>query len=146
MPALDRTECRRRVAAARHAHLATADADGVPHVVPVTFAALDADDGTHLVSAVDHKPKTTTDLRRLRNLVDNPRASLLVDAYDEDWSRLWWVRADGPATIETDGTARETALDALAARYAPYRRRRPAGPLVRVRVARWTGWTAVQPD
>lgn len=142
MPTLTAAECRRRFAGARRAVLATADADGAPHAVPVTFALLDGTDGAQVVSAVDHKPKTTTGLRRLRNLAANPRAALLVDAYDEDWSRLWWVRADGPVVIEHDGAAREAALDALAGRYPPYRERRPTGPLVRVRVARWSGWTA----
>ncbi|WP_402371747.1 TIGR03668 family PPOX class F420-dependent oxidoreductase [Isoptericola rhizosphaerae] len=142
MPALDVAECRRRFAGARRAVLATADADGAPHLVPVTFALLGGQDGTQLVSAVDHKPKSTTDLRRLRNLAANPRAALLVDAYDEDWARLWWVRADGPASVEHDGPAREIALDALSGRYPPYRERRPTGPVVRVHVDRWTGWTA----
>ncbi|WP_402466267.1 TIGR03668 family PPOX class F420-dependent oxidoreductase [Isoptericola aurantiacus] len=142
MPALDPDECRRWFAAARHAHLATADTDGVPHVVPVTFALLDGPDGPEVVSAVDHKPKTTTDLRRLRNAVANPVVSLLVDTYDDDWSRLWWVRADGVAQVEEAGAPREDALTALAARYEPYRARRPEGPLLRVAVRRWRGWTA----
>ncbi|WP_277210184.1 TIGR03668 family PPOX class F420-dependent oxidoreductase [Isoptericola croceus] len=144
MPRLDETECRRRFATARHAYLATADADGVPHVVPVTFAVLDTPDGTQVVSAVDHKPKTTTDLRRLRNVAANPRAALLVDAYDDDWSRLWWVRVDGVARVEVSGAARDVALGALEARYEPYRRRPPRGPLLRLSAERWAGWTAVQ--
>jgi PPOX class probable F420-dependent enzyme len=151
--------CRSRFAAARHAYLATADADGVPHLVPVTFALLsttaatsDGADGTptdvgagtpsadEVVVAIDHKPKSTRDLKRLRNLAENPRVTFLVDRYGDDWAQLWWVRADGVAAVEHEGEARAAALDALAARYPQYRERRPDGPLIRVRVTRWSGW------
>lgn len=150
---LDASTCRSRFAAARHAYLATADVDGVPHLVPVTFALVGAAGSTtadtadaagptpdEIVVAVDHKPKSTRDLRRLRNLVENPRVAFLVDRYDDDWSHLWWVRADGIAAIEHGGGYRAAALDALAARYPRYRERRPDGPLIRVRVTRWSGW------
>ncbi|GAA4727406.1 TIGR03668 family PPOX class F420-dependent oxidoreductase [Isoptericola chiayiensis] len=142
MPRLDPDECRRRFAAARHAYLATADLAAVPHLVPITFAVLDTADGDAVVWAVDHKPKATHALRRLRNVTANPRVALLADAYDDDWDRLWWVRADGTATIDDGGTQRCEALEALAARYGPYRDRPPAGPVVRVRVSRWSGWAA----
>jgi PPOX class probable F420-dependent enzyme len=145
---LDNHACRARFAAARHAYLASAGSDGVPHLVPVTFAlvkalgdtAADTSTGDEILVAIDHKPKTTRDLRRLRNLAENPRVAFLVDRYDDDWAHLWWVRADGVATIEHDGEPREAALDALAARYPQYRERRPHGPLIRARVARWSGW------
>lgn len=153
---IDVDDCRSRFAAARHACLATADAGGVPHIVPVTFALLSvtrsttegassdagagSQTGDEIVVAVDHKPKTTRDLRRLRNLAENPRVAFLVDRYDDDWSHLWWVRADGVAAIEHEGEPRAAALDALAARYPQYRERRPEGPLIRVRVTRWSGW------
>ncbi|WP_460889812.1 TIGR03668 family PPOX class F420-dependent oxidoreductase [Promicromonospora xylanilytica] len=157
---LDDDTCRSRFAAARHAYLATVDADGVPHLVPVTFALVTTASGSasgaaddEVVVAVDHKPKTTRDLKRLRNLADNPRVALLVDRYDDAWAHLWWVRADGVATVEHDtadvgdsagvgdtANPRAAALDALAARYPQYRERRPDGPLIRVRVARWSGW------
>jgi PPOX class probable F420-dependent enzyme len=159
---LDARACRSRFAAARHAYLATADAGGVPHLVPVTFALISAagsatDDAgpgagapaeDEIVVAVDHKPKTTRDLKRLRNLAENPRVAFLVDEYDDDWTRLWWVRADGVAVVENEaeheaehkGEYRQAALDALAARYPQYRERRPDGPLIRVRVTRWSGW------
>ncbi|WP_369371805.1 TIGR03668 family PPOX class F420-dependent oxidoreductase [Promicromonospora sp. Populi] len=154
---LDTDDCRSRFAAARHAYLATADADGVPHVVPVTFALISAVGGAALstgagapaadevVVAVDHKPKTTRDLKRLRNIAENPHVSFLVDRYDDDWAHLWWVRADGDAVVEhddkPDGAPRAAALDALAARYPQYQERRPDGPLIRVRVTRWSGWS-----
>ncbi|ROS78975.1 TIGR03668 family PPOX class F420-dependent oxidoreductase [Cellulomonas sp. PhB143] len=140
MPRLDEPTCRERLAAARHAYLATADGAGEPHVVPITFALVAG--GDELVTAVDHKPKSTTDLRRLRNIATNPRVSVLVDRYDDDWDGLWWVRLDGTATVELSGSRREVALDALAARYPQYARRRPAGPLLRVAVVRWSGWAA----
>ncbi|EIE99094.1 TIGR03668 family PPOX class F420-dependent oxidoreductase [Saccharomonospora glauca] len=135
---MDAATARRLFTAARVARLATADADGVPHLVPVTFAC----DGDDVVWAVDAKPKTTRALRRLRNIAVNPVVSLLVDHYDEEWSRLWWVRLDGHATINpTD----EAAVAALAAKYEQYRRTPPAGPVVRVRVRTWRGWSASPP-
>jgi PPOX class probable F420-dependent enzyme len=136
---MDPAQARRRLADARHAYLATADADGRPHLVPVTFALL-AGAVDEIVIAVDHKPKRTHDLRRLRNIAANPQVALLADHYDEDWTRLWWVRADGRARLRTDAE-REPALDALAARYPPYRDRRPAGPVIAVAVTRWSGWS-----
>ncbi|MFD6447410.1 TIGR03668 family PPOX class F420-dependent oxidoreductase [Promicromonospora sp. NPDC060204] len=144
---LDADVCRSRFAAARHAYLATADADGVPQLVPVTFALVSTTEGPvpaaaddEIVVAVDHKPKTTRDLKRLRNITENPHVAVLADRYDDDWAHLWWVRADGVAAVEHDGAPRETALDALAARYPQYRERRPDGPVIRVRVTRWSGW------
>ena len=133
-------DARARFAAGRVARLATAGAAGAPHVVAVCFA-LDED---RVYSAVDHKPKRTRSLRRLANVAENPAVSLLVDHYeDEDWRRLWWARADGTARVldaaEPEGAR---ALDLLAARYAPYRERRPEGPVLVVDVARWSGWSA----
>jgi PPOX class probable F420-dependent enzyme len=127
---------------ARVARLATASADGRPHLVPITFALL-ADDT--LVTAVDHKPKRTTALRRLANLRANPTATVLADHYSEDWEELWWARADGRARVLEPGEqedVRETALDALAARYHQYRERRPEGPVIVLSVERWSSWSA----
>lgn len=124
-----------RFAAARVARLATADAAGVPHLVPVTFAL----DGGAIVFAIDHKPKRSTNLRRLRNIAENPAVSFLADGYDEDWSRLWWVRADGTAEILESSPS---AVAALQAKYPQYRARPPAGPVVRTRVSAWRSWSA----
>ncbi|MBZ3901118.1 TIGR03668 family PPOX class F420-dependent oxidoreductase [Streptomyces griseiscabiei] len=130
---------RERFAASPVARLATADTDGVPHAVPVTFAVRD----DVLYFAVDHKPKSTWQLRRLRNIRANPSVTVLVDHYAEDWSALWWARADGRAEVLEDGTERGLALELLCAKYDrpdQYGDSPPQGPVVVVRVERWTGW------
>jgi len=102
---------------ARVGRLATADAAGRPLVVPVCFAF----DGGALYSAVDDKPKRTRELRRLRNVRENPQASLLVDVWDEDWTRLAWVMVEGRADVLTTGADLTRALELLRAKYAQYR-------------------------
>jgi PPOX class probable F420-dependent enzyme len=133
---------RERFASARVARLATVGADGRPHLVPIVFAV----DGDRVVHAVDHKPKRTTALRRLDNIAAQPRVALLADAYDDgDWSRLWWVRADGVARVLEPGCeAARAAVALLCERYAQYRVTPPAGPVVAVDVERWTGWQAAE--
>jgi PPOX class probable F420-dependent enzyme len=127
-----------RLAGARVARLATIAPDGAPRIVPVTFAVL----GETIVHAVDHKPKATRRLARLDDLARDPRATLLADHYDEDWSALWWVRAQGRAEVLAAGDAPE-ALDALVAKYPQYRDdARPEGPVVVLRVERISGWSA----
>jgi PPOX class probable F420-dependent enzyme len=135
---MDSTELRRRAATARVAHLATAGADGRPHIVPITFAL----DETTLYFAVDAKPKRTTNLRRLRNIAANAAVSILVDHYENDWEKLWWVRLDGQARVITDAAEVERALQLLAERYAQYRSAKPAGPVVAVSIDGMTGWSA----
>lgn len=120
------------------ARLATIRPGGHPHVVPITFAL----DGDTIVSAVDHKPKSTTSLQRLRNIRAHPVASVIVDHYEDDWTRLWWVRGDGTARIVTDGVAREHAIERLADKYPPYRENPPRGPVIAVAVDRWASWSA----
>jgi PPOX class probable F420-dependent enzyme len=134
---MDADEARARFAQARVARLATVAADGRPHLVPIVFAV----DGDTVLTAVDHKPKSTRALKRLANIAARPEVAVLVDRYDDDWSRLWWVRADGSARI-VDGAAAEVALDRLAERYVDYRRRRPPGPVVAITVELWSGWSA----
>ncbi|AWS47272.1 TIGR03668 family PPOX class F420-dependent oxidoreductase [Streptosporangium sp. 'caverna'] len=143
---MDEVEARARFGAARVARLATVDELGRPHLVPVTFDV----DGDTVSFAIDHKPKRTTDLRRLRNIAADDRVCLLVDHYDDDWSQLWWVRADGRARIVEGGDggddsdaheARERALARLAERYRQYRDRPPQGPVVLIAVESWTGWS-----
>jgi PPOX class probable F420-dependent enzyme len=132
---MDPGEARRRFAAARVAHLATAGLTGQPHIVPVTFAV----EGDFVYTAVDHKPKRTTALKRLANIRQNPRVALLVDEYSDDWTRLWWARADGAASVrERD----DRAVELLVARYEQYGAQPPEGPVVVVAVDRWSGWVA----
>ena len=130
---LDEGECRRRLAEARVGRLATAGTTGQPHLVPITFAV----DGDELVFVIDLKPKTTTALKRLRNIEENPAVSVLVDHYDDDWTQLWWVRADGRASIADPTTAE---LELLSAKYSQYREAPPPGPAVRITVTTLTGW------
>jgi PPOX class probable F420-dependent enzyme len=133
-------EARQLLATARVARLATADASGRPHLVPVVFAC----DGDVVFSAVDAKPKRTTDLRRLDNVRANPRVALLADHYDDaDWDALWWVRADGVARVldAQDPQARR-GVALLVQRYPQYRTMRPDGAVLAVAVDRWSGWRA----
>lgn len=132
-------QARTRFAAARVLRLATADAAGKPHLVPATFAL----DGDMIAIAVDHKPKRHTNLKRLRNIEENPAVTLLVDHFDEDWDRLWWVRADGEARVIENELAYEL-VDALVDKYEQYREHRPAGPVIAIQVSRWSGWSAKQ--
>ncbi|MET9477226.1 MULTISPECIES: TIGR03668 family PPOX class F420-dependent oxidoreductase [unclassified Streptomyces] len=141
MPALTSAEARERFAAARIAHLATIDAASRPHLVPVVFAL----DGDTVMLAVDHKPKRTVRLKRLANIAANPSVCLLTDHYEEDWDRLWWVRADGEARVlpspdRFPEAARCVGL--LMAKYQQYADRPPDGPVVEVSVLRWSGWRA----
>jgi PPOX class probable F420-dependent enzyme len=135
---LDTTTCRDRLRSARVAYLATAGADLRPHIVPVTAALIQ----DRLVTAVDLKPKTTVALRRLRNIAANPRVSVLCDHYADDWTRLWWVRADGSARLEEDAEQFEAAIAELAAKYPQYREQPPPGPVIAIDVDSWSGWSA----
>ncbi len=138
-------DCRARLAGESVGRLATVSPSGAPHIVPITFALRVDDRRSHeLCFAVDHKPKSTTELARLRNLRHEPRVAILADAYDDDWSRLWWVRADGIAR-ELPVDDRGPALDALAVKYGQYRDVKPDGPVVVVQIVRWAGWSAADP-
>jgi PPOX class probable F420-dependent enzyme len=99
----------------RVARLATADARGVPHVVPVCFAIAD---GT-LYMTIDEKPKRQAGapLKRLRNIAENPAVAILADRYDEDWTRLGWIMLQGMAEILSGGTEHARAQTLLRARY-----------------------------
>jgi PPOX class probable F420-dependent enzyme len=122
-------------ASARVARLATAGADGRPHVVPICFA-LERDT---LYFAVDRKPKRTRALRRLRNIEENPWVEVVIDHYEEDWTRLWWVRLRGRGrVVERD----ERALELLCAKYAQYRESPPEGPFVLVAIDERREWRA----
>jgi PPOX class probable F420-dependent enzyme len=126
---------RARFDEARVARLATVSGDGSPHIVPIVFAL----DGGRLISAVDHKPKETTALRRLDNIAVNPFVSVLVDSYDEDWTALWWARADGWARVE-----QSYDLGPLVARYDQYRDQPPGAAVIVIEVDHWSGWSAAE--
>jgi len=134
------SEIWRRAASKQVARMATSGPDGNPHIVPVTFAI----ERHVLYFAVDAKPKTTTDLKRLRNIAANPVVSILIDHYEDDWEKLWWVRIDGRARILTDHDEIERALDLLAARYPQYGTNRPNGPVVAVAIERTSAWSAAE--
>jgi PPOX class probable F420-dependent enzyme len=141
MPTLTSAEARERFAAARIAHLATADPTARPHLVPVVFAL----DGDTVMLAVDHKPKRTTRLKRLANIAANPSVCLLTDHYEEDWDRLWWARAEGKARVlPSPDQSPEAAhgIRLLTAKYQQYADRPPGGPVVEVSVLNWSGWRA----
>ncbi|HWD06767.1 MAG TPA: TIGR03668 family PPOX class F420-dependent oxidoreductase [Amycolatopsis sp.] len=134
-------EARARFAASRVARLATVSGSGVPHLVPVTFAVSGPGVPDEIVFAVDHKPKSTTALRRLANIAENPVVSFLADVYADDWSRLWWARADGTARIIT-GDARAERVAWLVAKYPQYAAHPPEHAVVSTVVTSWHGWSA----
>jgi PPOX class probable F420-dependent enzyme len=124
------------------AMLATVGPEGAPHVVPVVFAVHDDSEKTTVYTAVDAKRKSTHRLRRLTNIEGNPRVSMLVDNYDEDWTRLWWVRADGLAEIHPSGEEMARGYALLRRKYVQYQRLALDGPVVAVTVQRWSSWQA----
>jgi PPOX class probable F420-dependent enzyme len=119
---------------ARVARLATVGADGRPHVVPICFVI----DGKELYTAVDEKPKRTRQLKRLQNIEANPQVEILIDHYEDDWSRLWWVRLRGTARIVDD----RRAVELLAAKYPQYREQPPPGPVIAVTIEERSEWTS----
>jgi PPOX class probable F420-dependent enzyme len=135
---LPEDEARARFAAEPVVRLGTADAQGRPHVVVVTFAV----EGDTIYTAVDQKPKSGTNLKRLRNVAENPRVTMLADHYSDDWDALWWARADGRAEILADQPQMAAPLNLLTDRYWQYRQAPPTGPVIAVTVERWSGWAA----
>ena len=134
---LEPDEARRRFASARVLRLATAGKDGRPHLVPCTFAV---DDQGRVVIGIDSKPKSSLNLRRLRNIEENPQVSLLADHYAEDWTQLWWARADGLAAIARFGDDHAGHWEVLRSKYPQYEGQILDGPVIAVAVGSWTGW------
>lgn len=130
-------DARKQFGAARSAVLATVTPGGGPHLVPVVFVC----DGDVIYTAVDGKPKSTQKLRRLANIEAQPKVSVLVDEYREDWERLWWVRADGEAAIHAEGATADRARELLRAKYTQYRSVSLAGPVIVIAVKRWASWS-----
>jgi len=133
---MDQATMRARVAAAAVGRLATVTTGGQPHIVPCCFALR----GDVIYSAVDHKPKSTRRLQRLTNLRANPRAALLIDYYDDDWSSLWWIRVDGLVHIVDEGPRLDEAVALLVAKYEQYRQAAPIGPVIALTADAWRAW------
>jgi PPOX class probable F420-dependent enzyme len=134
---LDPAEARARFTGSAVLRLATVGAEGRPHVVPCTFAV---DESGRVVIGIDNKPKSSVNLRRLRNMTENPRVSLLADHYAHDWAQLWWARADGNATIERSGDEHAGHWALLRSKYPQYAGQVLDGQVIVVTVQSWTGW------
>lgn len=136
------TSLRARVAAMRVAHLSTAQ-DGEPALVPICFVLR----GDRVYSAIDAKPKRvpTERLRRVRHLRANPRAAILVDHYEEDWRRLWFVLLEGPVRLLEAGAEHARALTALRRKYPQYRGMPLANDalVIALDVAGWRYWRSL---
>lgn len=133
---LSAEQARARFADSPVAVLGTVDAAGAAHLVPVTYVVW----GDRVFITIDDKPKRTQDLKRLRNIAANPRVCLLAQHYQDEWSGLWWVRADGTARVINPGELPFGVLGGLVGRYAWYRTHTPNGPVIEVTVETWSGW------
>jgi PPOX class probable F420-dependent enzyme len=122
------------VAQARVGRLALLDEDDLPRVLPITFAVFEG----AVWSAIDQKPKRSTEPARVRRLRRRPEAALVVDRYSDDWSQLAWVELRGRVSVEPLGPA----LEALTEKYPQYVDSPPPGPLLRLSVERVTTWRA----
>jgi PPOX class probable F420-dependent enzyme len=134
---MESSVARKRLAESKIARLATVGEGGRPHIVPLVFAI----EEDIVYFAVDAKPKTTRNLKRLQNIAANPAVAVLADHYEDDWNKLWWVRADGTARVVTDAVETKRAIDLLVDRYEQYRYARPAGPVVAIHIDRLSGWS-----
>jgi PPOX class probable F420-dependent enzyme len=134
---LDPADARIRFAGSAVLRLATAGADARPHLVPCTFAV---DGSGRVVIGIDNKPKSSASLRRLRNIAENPRVSMIADHYADDWAQLWWARADGVATIERSGEEHAAHWALLRRKYPQYAGQVLEGPVIAVTVESWSGW------
>jgi PPOX class probable F420-dependent enzyme len=137
---MDEAEMRRRVATAASARMATVDDRWGTHLVATVFAV----DGDNVYLPVDSKPKRDRRLRRLDNVRRDPRVTLLVDDYTDDWDTLWWVRINGEARVVEDGGELARARELLAAKYSQYRDSavQRIGPVIVLAVTSWHGWEA----
>ena len=128
---------------ARVARLGTVGDDGMVRLVPICFAVVDG----WVASAVDHKPKRTGRLRRLDDIEAAGSATVLVDHYDDDWSRLWWVRIRGRAEVHREHDDVVVAvLSALATKYVQYREHPPAGAVYRIAIDDVRSWRSQTPE
>ena len=119
------------------ARLATTDPDGRPHLVPIVFAV----DGDTLYSAVDDKPKPSRRLRRIENARARPDVTVLIDHYEDDWTKLWWIRLRGRVRVLDDGPEAERALALLREKYPQYRDEPPGPPVLAIDVTDAREWS-----
>jgi PPOX class probable F420-dependent enzyme len=128
----------RFLASCRVGHLATADGQAMPHLMPVCFVVSEG----ALYITIDQKPKGDfRTLKRLRNITENPVAAFVADRWDEDWTRLGWVMLRGPAEILADGAEHDRAQELLRSRYSQYRGMElDALPVIAIRIERVTSW------
>lgn len=139
---MEREEALARLRAARVGRLATLRPDLTPHVVPFVFVVIEREAKVHVYWVVDRKRKRPRRLQRLKNVEKNPAVEIVVDSYDEEWHRLWWVRASGTARVVRGADERATALAALRAKYPQYVIVPPSGPVVAIEIGRIAGWEA----
>jgi PPOX class probable F420-dependent enzyme len=134
--------------AARRAILATVDSEGRPRLVPVCFI-VDAVDGVRIITPLDDKPKATNDkhaLARVRDIRERPEVSLLVDRWDEDWSRLAWLRLNGRATVLEPADVPPQTIERLRDKYPQYATHAlESSPMIAIDVERATSWGALEP-
>ncbi len=128
------------VRAARVARLATVGKDGRPHLVPIVFVI----EGQTLYTAVDEKPKLSRTLRRIENARERPTVTVLVDHYEENWNRLWWVRLRGHARVLDGGAEAECALRLLTDKYDQYRHQPPGLPVLAVDILEQRSWQGAE--
>ena len=136
-----------RLNAAPVGRLATAGLDAAPHIIPVCFALANPAAGARIYSVLDQKPKRAplTRLRRVRNILANPQAALIIDHYNADWQQLWYLLLSGPAQLLTDPAdpERQTAIRRLQQKYPQYRTMAiTANPVIKLTVARAVSWDA----
>jgi PPOX class probable F420-dependent enzyme len=132
----------RFIRSARVAHLATADAHGQPHVIPICFVF----DGKYFYSPIDEKPKRTAPekLKRVKNIRENAQVALVVDHYDEDWRKLSYVLVSGKARVLLSGASHRKAVTLLRRKYSQYRKMRiDRLPIILIRPTRMTSWGAI---
>ncbi len=139
---MDSDEAWERVRTVRAGRMATVSPSNRPHVVPFVFVLVEHGDARVAYWAVDHKPKRSADLKRIRNLEANPAVEFVVDGYEEDWERLWWVRCSGTARVVDDDVERRQALKALQNKYPQYGNDPSGGPVVAIDIAAIDGWAA----
>ena len=131
---------RKLFAQVRIAHLATADSKAAPHVIPVCFAY----DGPCIYSVIDQKPKRSgaMDLKRVRNILTNPRVALVLDHYEEDWSKLWYLLVTGRAELLESGTEHQKAIELLREKYPQYQRMSiENSPVIKIKMTKLIDWS-----